>query len=75
MVALHAGFDVSPELTSICVVDEEGRMVPEVKVLSEPDAIAEALREAAGEFVRLSVAASPDPAMHSPGRRCSPRAT
>lgn len=36
MVALYAGLDVSLELTSICVVDEEGRMVLEVKAASEP---------------------------------------
>ena len=36
MAALYAGLDVSLELTSICVVDEEGRMVWEAKVASEP---------------------------------------
>lgn len=59
MVALYAGLDVSLELTSICVVDEEGRMVLEVKVASDPDAIADALREAAGEFVRVGLEAGP----------------
>ncbi|MCR9191005.1 MAG: hypothetical protein NXH96_19780 [Alteromonadaceae bacterium] len=33
MVALYAGLDVSQELTSICVVDEEGRMVREAILL------------------------------------------
>jgi transposase len=59
MVALYAGLDVSLELTSICVVDEEGRMVLEVKVASEPDAIAHALRGAAGDFVRVGLEAGP----------------
>lgn len=59
MVALYAGLDVSLELTSICVVDEEGRMVPEAKAASKPDAIADALREAAGEFVRVGLEAGP----------------
>ena len=59
MVALYAGLDVSLELTSICVVDEEGRMVLEVKAASEPYAIADALREAAGEFVRVGLEAGP----------------
>lgn len=59
MVALYAGLDVSLELTSICVVDEEGRMVLEAKAASEPDAIADALRETAGEFVRVGLEAGP----------------
>ncbi len=59
MVALYAGLDVSLELTSICVVDQEGRMVLEAKAASEPDAIADALREAAGEFVRVGFEAGP----------------
>lgn len=59
MVALYAGLDVSLELTSICVVDEEGRMVLEAKAASEPDAIADALREAAGEVVRVGFEAGP----------------
>lgn len=59
MVALYAGLDVSLELTSICVVDEGGRMVLEAKAASEPDAIADALRAAAGEFVRVGLEAGP----------------
>ena len=35
-----AGLDMSLEWTSACVVDEEGRIVREAKVLSEPDALA-----------------------------------
>lgn len=37
------------------VVDEEGRMVLDAKAASEPDAIADALREAAREFVRVDL--------------------
>ena len=55
MVVLYAGLDVSLELTSICVVDEEGRMGLEAKAASEPDASADALCEAAGEFVRVGL--------------------
>ena len=33
-----AGLDVSVKETSICIVDEAGGIVPEVKVASEPEA-------------------------------------
>ena len=53
MAVLYAGLDVSLELTSVCVVDEEGRMVREAKVASEPDAIIRELRSTAGDYVRV----------------------
>lgn len=59
MVALYAGLDVSLELTSLCIVDEEGRMVREVKVASEPDVIARELQGVAGEYVRVGLEAGP----------------
>lgn len=35
----YAGIDVSLEYSSVCVVDGEGKIVREAKVLSEPDAL------------------------------------
>jgi transposase len=35
----YAGLDVSIKGTSICIVDDEGRMVREAKVVTEPAAI------------------------------------
>jgi transposase len=35
----YAGIDVSLEESSVCVVDSDGRIVREAKVLSEPDAL------------------------------------
>jgi len=35
----YAGIDVSLEYSSVCVVDADGRIVREAKVLSEPDAL------------------------------------
>jgi transposase len=35
----YAGIDVSLEYSSVCVVDGDGRIVREAKVLSEPDAL------------------------------------
>jgi transposase len=40
-----AGLDVSMEETSICVVDQEGKLVLETKVATDPDAIFKALRK------------------------------
>jgi transposase len=34
-----AGLDVSVKETSICIVDDTGRIVREVKVASEPEAL------------------------------------
>src|ERR1051325_10901843 len=39
-----AGLDVSLEETAICVVDEEGRIVKEARVASEPEALVAFLR-------------------------------
>jgi len=35
----YAGIDVSLELSSICVVDAQGKIVKEAKVASEPEAL------------------------------------
>lgn len=59
MAALYAGLDVSLELTSVCVVDEDGRMVRDVKVASEPDAIICELRSLPGNYVRVGLEAGP----------------
>jgi transposase len=34
-----AGLDVSVEETSVCIVDEKGKIVREMKLASEPDAL------------------------------------
>ena len=39
-----AGLDVSVKETSVCVVDDAGRLVREVKVASEPAALLQVLR-------------------------------
>jgi transposase len=35
----YAGIDVSLELSSVCVVDTQGKIVKETKVASEPEAL------------------------------------
>ena len=39
-----AGLDVSVKETSVCIVDDTGRIVREVKVASEPEALLTALK-------------------------------
>ena len=39
-----AGLDVSVKETSVCIVDETGKIVREVKVASEPDALLAVLK-------------------------------
>ncbi len=46
-------------LTSICIVDREGRIVAERKVASEPGAIGEALGGSSLEFERVGLEAGP----------------
>src|SRR6188472_1381448 len=59
MSLLYAGLDVSLEMTSICVVDADGRIVLEAKVPSDPEAIAGRLGELPGSFQRVGLEAGP----------------
>ena len=54
-----AGLDVSVKDTSICIVDEVGKIVREVKVASEPDALLAVLRNATYRFKRIGLEAGP----------------
>jgi transposase len=54
-----AGLDVSVKQTSICIVDDTGRIVREVKVASEPEALLKALRNPAYRFKRIGLEAGP----------------
>lgn len=40
MTVLYAGLDVSLELTNVCIVDEDGRLVHESRIGSDPELIA-----------------------------------
>jgi len=46
------GLDVSVKVTSVCVVDETGKVVCERKVPTEPDDIAVLLTSVGEEYVR-----------------------
>src|SRR5215510_8934997 len=54
-----AGLDVSVNETSVCIVDDTGRIVREVKVASEPGALLSVLRNPAYHFKRIGLEAGP----------------
>jgi len=54
-----AGPDVSVKDTSVCIVDDTGRVVREVKVASEPEALLAVLRNPAYHFKRIGLEAGP----------------
>ena len=54
-----AGLDVSVKETSVCIVDDTGRIVREVKVASEPEALLTALKSPSYHFKRIGLEAGP----------------
>src|SRR5580693_481229 len=54
-----AGLDVSVKETSVCIVDNEGRLVREVKVASEPEALLQVLMIPGQPFKRIGLEAGP----------------
>ena len=54
-----AGLDVSVKETSICIVDDTGRIVREVKVASEPEALLAVLANPTYHFKRIGLEAGP----------------
>lgn len=52
-----AGLDVSLEETAICVVEESGRIVKEMRAASEPEALIKALRKVGLPLERLGLEA------------------
>ena len=54
-----AGLDVSVKETSVCIVDETGKIVREVKVTSEPEALLAVLKNPAYHFKRIGLEAGP----------------
>ena len=54
-----AGLDVSVKETSISIEDDLGKIVREVKVASEPDALLQVLKNSAYRFKRIGPEAGP----------------
>jgi transposase len=54
-----AGLDVSVNETSVCIVDDTGKIVRETKVASEPEALLQALSNSTYSFKRIGLEAGP----------------
>src|SRR3974390_1217082 len=54
-----AGLDVSVKETSVCILDDAGKILKEVKVASEPQALLEGLGNPAYRFKRIGLEAGP----------------
>jgi transposase len=55
----YAGIDVSLELSSVCVVDAQGRIVKETKVASDPDTLVAWFKEVRLPMARIGLEAGP----------------
>ncbi|MGY2804008.1 transposase [Bradyrhizobium sp. USDA 4506] len=55
----YAGIDVSLELSSVCVVDAQGKILKEAKVASEPDALVEFFERLGFAIKRIGLEAGP----------------
>src|SRR5579863_6625164 len=55
----YAGIDVSLELSSVCVVDTQGKIVKETKVASEPEALVSLFKGVGFPIKRIGLEAGP----------------
>jgi transposase len=55
----YAGIDVSLELSSVCVVDTQGKIVKEAKVASEPEALVAFFKALSIAVKRIGLEAGP----------------
>jgi transposase len=60
----YVGLDVADEETSVCVVDQEGAVLVEAKVASEPAAIAAFIRARAPQVMKVGFETGPLAAWH-----------
>jgi transposase len=58
-MAYFAGFDVSVKETSVCIVDDAGKIVREARVASEPEALLQVLTNTIYRFKRVGLEAGP----------------
>ncbi len=55
---VFVGLDISLEETAVCVVDKDGKVLKQVSVMTEPEAIAPVLKPFAGRIERVGFEAS-----------------
>jgi transposase len=55
----YAGLDVSVRETSVCIVDETGKLCRELKVPSHPDDLKRMLKDPAWQLIRIGLEAGP----------------
>jgi transposase len=55
----YAGLDVSVKETSVCIIDERGKICREAKVVSHPDDLAAVLNDPAWHLERIGLEAGP----------------
>jgi len=55
----YAGIDVSLELSSVCVVDANGKILREAKVASDPESLSAFFRELGVSLPRIGMEAGP----------------
>jgi transposase len=58
-MAYFAGLDVSVKQTSVCIVDDAGKIVREARVASEPEALLQVLTNTIYRFKRVGLEAGP----------------
>src|SRR5262249_57486617 len=58
-MAYFAGLDVSVKETSICIVDDTGKIVRQARVASEPEALLQVLTNNNYRFKRIGLEAGP----------------
>jgi hypothetical protein len=58
-MAYFAGLDVSVKETSVCIVDDAGKIVREARVASEPEALPQVLTNTIYRFKRIGLEAGP----------------
>jgi phosphoglycerate dehydrogenase-like enzyme len=66
-----AGMDVSVKETSVCILDDVGKIVKEVKVASEPQALLKVLGNPAYRFKRIGLEAGSTAPATAPFRSLS----
>ena len=58
-VANYAGLDIGLELTAVCVMDQEGEILHEAMVPSDPDSLSQDLKNTGLSFKRIGMEPAP----------------